>query len=657
MSDPSGLETAEFLVAALFNMPTGILIVERPTGRPILANRCFRELLGASAATDAEIASVHIAGAFTREDGSPFAADELPLRRTLADGQPHGASDIWLERPDGVRIALAARSARISHQRRDAAVLVIQDVSALRGEERQRRTAEILYRDLFDQATDGILVVTRDNSTTIVDANPAGEKLYGYDRGELSGLEAGKLSPPKQADGRASQPSFLESVKLARGDEAVRFPWRGRRKGGGLIELEMTVQPLRLEDSPDLLLIQARDVTRQRILEEDLRQAQKLEAIGVLAGGLAHDYNNLLTGVIGFTDLALDQLPTTGDEVTERVRHFLTQANRCSHRSSDLTRQLLTLSRRSRPASELLDLNATIERSLPMIQRLVGETITLRVVLAPEGCAIRGDGSEIEQVLINLAIHARDAMRRSGSVRIETKRYTADGASEDTLGLEAGEYVVLVVSDDGAEATDQVRVVEPYLTTRAGGHHAGIGLAVVNTVVERHGGRIFVDSRQADGCCRFTIALPCVTTEALPRASPMDGAVPHGTGSLLVVDDDGDVRDVTAILLERLGYTVTKARGGTEALELAARAKFDLVISDVVMPRMTGIELKRRLRLAHPSLRVLLVSGYADEAFAQDGVEASDSTALLRKPLSLESLARKVDELLREGTVPCRAGA
>ncbi len=634
----------EFLVATISHMPQGVLVVEVPTGRRILVNDRYRDLHGETASAGADAATLHDAVRLVREDGSPYPKDQLPLYRTLADGQPHAATDIWIEQRNGLRTPVAARSAPIPYRGMPAAILTVQDITEIKEQERARRAAEALYRRLFEHATDAILIVTPDDFK-IVEANPAAERLLGRDRAELAGatatsLSAGPAESTVQADFRAQR-------DVARAHGVAQFAWRAARKNGGPVDFEVALQPLPVEGSTEVLLLRARDVTRQRVLEDELRQSQKLEAIGLLAGGVAHDYNNILTGVIGFLELALEKLPQ--EPRLERVRKFVTEARRAANRSVELTRQLLTFSRRSPGSPALMDLNESVERAATMVQRLVGEPVKIEVSLAREGCPVHGDAGQLEQVLMNLAINARDAMPRGGTLKISTERYVADPAGARILDLAPGDYSTLVIADSGAGMSDSVksRIFEPFFTTKEIGRGTGLGLAVVHGIVQRHGGRIFVDSTPGQGT-RFTIVLPTVAGVAVGKRagdSGARGAPPRGTGSILVVDDDPMVREVTAAMLETLGYRVSKAASAAEALQVVERECLDMVVSDVVMPDTNGVELERRLRRERPQLKVLLVSGYARDAFERQGVGESDAV-LLKKPLTLESLGNRVREVL-----------
>lgn len=644
----------EFLKAAMHSMPAGVLVVEVPSGKPILANDRYLEFAGLPPALPGELAGAEDRSdvertidsmKFVRGDGSHYPADELPLARTLADGKAHAAVDLWVEQTSGFRIPVVARSAAVPYKGRAAAILTLQDVTNVKEQERARRSAEALYRRLFEEAADAILIMTPDDFK-IVEANPAAEKLLGRTRAELVGAAAPSLS----AESTEGQPraDFAAQREVARRAGDVRFPWRAARKKGGIVEFDVSLQPLPVEGTGALLILRGRDMTRQRVLEDELRQSQKLEAIGLLAGGVAHDYNNLLTGVIGFLELALDRLPEEPE--LDRVRKFMSEARRAANRSVDLTRQLLTFSRRQQGSPRVMDLNEAVERSSGMVQRLLGETIKLKVELEADGCPINCDSAQLEQVVMNLAINARDAMPRGGTLSVTTRRYVADPAGASILDLPPGDYSTLVISDSGTGMSDSVktRIFEPFFTTKEVGRGTGLGLAVVHGVVNRHGGKIFVDSVPGQGTT-FTIVLPTVLGVALDKRKNDSAAALNanlrGTGSILVVDDDPMVREVTSAMLEALGYKVFKASGAAEALEVVSRETLDLVVSDVVMPETSGVELERRLRHERPNLKVLLVSGYARDAFERQGIAESE-TQLLRKPLTLESLGRRVRELL-----------
>jgi signal transduction histidine kinase len=382
------------------------------------------------------------------------------------------------------------------------------------------------------------------------------------------------------------------------------------------------------------------DVTARVRLEEQLRQAQKLEAVGALAGGIAHDFNNLLTVILSLGGVALESLPS-GEPVREDLQEIISTARR----AEALTRQILAFARRQFTRPVDLDLNATIAGATKMIERLIGEHITVRLELAPDLPHVLADPRQLEQVLVNLAVNARDAMPRGGTLEVSTRRLGA--AAQDASG---GDRVQLVVADSGLgmDAETRARAFDPFFTTKEQGHGTGLGLAVVHGIVQQCGGAVRLDSAPGRGTT-VTIELPGVAAGArVPAAAPVPvpaRPVPAAAGrTILLVEDEPAVRAVALRVLERAGYRVLAATGGEAALRLAAEEpSIDLVLTDVVMPGMGGAALAERLRAARPGIRVLFMSGYS--ADLPKGL-APTGGGLLEKPFTPAALLARVAEAI-----------
>ncbi|HEY5629796.1 MAG TPA: PAS domain S-box protein, partial [Candidatus Limnocylindrales bacterium] len=481
----------------------------------------------------------------------------------------------------------------------------------------QERSRDELARlaAAIEQAADTIMVT--DASEQIVYANAALERASGYERSELIGQRPGILRSG------VHPPEHYETMRRAIREGR---PWTGdlvdRRKDGTLYELNTTISPV--VDAARRLVgwVQVgRDVTHERELEAQLRQAQKMEAVGRLAGGIAHDFNNLLTAIGGYAELLLSELPR-GDRAFEDAQEVL----RAADRASQLTRQLLAFGRRQVLQLEVIDLNAVIAGVVPMVRRLIGEDVALVTSLAPDLLPVTADRGQLEQVIVNLAVNARDAMPSGGTLTLATSSGTAarPGDGDGLVEGRPGRDVVLAVSDTGEGIDDDVRVhmFEPFYTTKKDGRGTGLGLATVYGIVEQSGGSIEVESRLGHGTT-FRIRLP-----AVDRRGPSKGApeIPTkqpspGTERILLVEDEPAVRRLAITALERWGYRVTAATSPDEALRLTASGidGLDLVITDVVMPGMTGFEMAVRLRSTRPDLPVLYVSGHAEEAVIHPG--------------------------------------
>jgi len=384
---------------------------------------------------------------------------------------------------------------------------------------------------------------------------------------------------------------------------------------------------------------------RLRVLEAQLLQAQKMESIGRLAGGIAHDFNNLLTVMCGGLELGMGKLPA--DHVS---RNYLVDVAEAARSAVVLTRQLLAFSRKELIAPKWLDLNEVIRRMRNMILRLLGEHIRFEMRCAPDLAPIRFDPGQVEQILLNLAVNARDAMPKGGTLTIETSAVTIDDASAaKDVDARPGTYVLLTFSDDGAGMSEEVRarLFEPFFTTKGAGKGTGLGLAMVYGAVQQNGGYIAVDSELNRGTS-FRIYLPSESRVAPGPAARAPLSAEPGTASILLVEDDRGVRQLAKDVLEGFGYTVHAFANGEEAL--AAIASLDpiaeLLITDVIMPGMNGRVLAERVAAFSPAIRVLFMSGYTQDIIAEHGV-LPGGIEFLAKPYSVTQLARRVQEVLQ----------
>jgi signal transduction histidine kinase len=405
--------------------------------------------------------------------------------------------------------------------------------------------------------------------------------------------------------------------------------------------------------APGVLVYTVRDLTRQRKLEDQLVQAQKMEAVGQLAGGVAHDFNNLLTVIMSYSSLLLSD-----PDATEAVRGDIQEISEAAQRAAALTRQLLAFSRKQVLQLRAVNVNAIVTDVQKMLHRLIGEDITLATNLDPDLALINADPGQLEQVLINLAVNARDAMAGGGVLTITTDNAELSEEHGDRhLGAMPGEYVMLAVTDTGSGMTQEVqqRLFEPFYTTKGPGKGTGLGLATVHGIVKQSGGDVYVYSELGHGTTfkvyfpRLTKAAETVMTTAEHRA-----VAPRGIETLLFAEDDEALRALGARVLTALGYNVLVARTGAEALKIVAEhsGTIDLVVTDVVMPEMNGSQLVGRVLEARPGIRVLFMSGYTDDEVMRRGV-IDGQTAFLQKPFTPDLLAHKVREVL---DAPSRGG-
>jgi signal transduction histidine kinase/ActR/RegA family two-component response regulator len=422
------------------------------------------------------------------------------------------------------------------------------------------------------------------------------------------------------------------------------------RLDGTVFDGEVTAIPFAFEGR-DGALVFVRDITgrkreeaERRGLEQQLRQAQKMESVGRLAGGIAHDFNNLLMIIQSYTHMLQDDLPS--DSALRKNTQEILQAAR---RAISLTGQMLAFSRKQISSPAVLDLNAVINDTAKMLKRLIGEDIEVRVAPANSLWTTSADSDQIVQVLMNLCINSRDAMPQGGVITMATGNITvAEGSILGHRYVAPGQYVQLSVSDTGTGISkdEQEQIFEPFFTTKEVGKGTGLGLAMVYGIVKQSGGYVWVDSEPGKGAC-FTIFLPRVQGAATDADTPLNtDAQPRGTETVLVAEDEEALRDAICGYLRDLGYTVLAASSGQQALSVARQQKkIDLLITDVVMPQMSGRELSQVLGSLRPDLKTIHMSGYMDDAVLRHGIQGMDAT-FLQKPFNLCTLARKVRDAL-----------
>ena len=484
-------------------------------------------------------------------------------------------------------------------------------------------------------------IISKTLNGVVTSWNPAAERLFGWSASEAIGRHISFLAPPDRYEEQAKNLERVRQGERVEHCETVRI-----RKDGTAIDVAITLSPVR--DRAGLLVGAskfAHDIQEKKLLEHQLRQAQKMEAVGQLAGGVAHDFNNLLTIITGYSDLLLQRLPQ-GDP----SRGLVEEIRRAGERSASLTRQLLAFSRKQVVAPRVLDLNALVADAETMLRRVIGEDIRLETALRPHLGRVKADSGQMEQVLMNLAINARDAMPQGGRLTIETEDVElSECYAHSHAGVPPGAYVLLAVSDTGCGMTPEVkaRIFEPFFTTKEPGKGTGLGLAVVHGIVKQAGGHVEVYSEPGVGTT-FKVYLPQVDPPARLCKSPSGRtAPPGGTETILLVEDEDGVRALIRHLLADCGYTVLEAFGGDEALLLAGQhpERIDLLVTDVVMPGLGGRKLADRLLAVHPEAKVLYLSGYTDDAVVRHGI-LHEEAPFLQKPFSLVGLAVKVREVL-----------
>ncbi len=506
------------------------------------------------------------------------------------------------------------------------------------------RTAELvaserLYRSTFDAAPVGIAHVGLDGRWLRV--NQRLRDLLGYAHGELPGVAS---------QGLHQSPGEVESWRqMAAGtrDRCVTDEKQLRRLDGGLVWARVNASVHRDEQGRALHFIAViEDITERRELEAQVRQASRMDAIGQLASGVAHDFNNILSVVISYSEMLAADM-----EEGDPMRADLGEIQRAGLRAADLTRQLLAFSRKQVLQLRSVDLNEVLLGMETMLRRLIGENVELTATRSPALRKILVDPGQMEQVIMNLAVNARDAMPRGGRLTLETaEQYLDEAFAREHAGVKPGPHVVLTVSDSGTgmDGPTLAQMFEPFFTTKEVGKGTGLGLATVFGIVRQSGGTITVRSELGEGTT-FKVYLPTQDQDSGARASSISPDHPTlcGTETILLVEDEERVRDLVRTILCRYGYNVLDAQGGGDALLLCEQhhRAIDLLLTDVVMPRMSGRQLAERLVAIHPALRVLYMSGYTDDVVVRHG--ALDSTIrFLQKPITPESLGRAVREAL-----------
>jgi PAS domain S-box-containing protein len=548
--------------------------------------------------------------------------DQYPFRYRRADGTP-----IWL--------LVSAAPILNAAGEFTGSVSMFTDISELKDAEQALMRSEARYRALFENARD--IIYTRDLDGRFTSINRAGEEVTGYSREEILGLNVMDL---------VTEP-FREPLRKRldkRTTEDGRNRTDIRTKDGRIVTLEVAHRTIYEDQRPVGVEAIARDVTEQLRLEEELRQAQKMEALGRLAGGVAHDFNNLLAIILGYADLLRQQHQNDADEPK------LEQIRKAARRGADLTNQLLAFSRKQVLSPQRVDLNAVIMDLRLLLAPILGENIELDAELDPALGAVMADRGQLEQVVLNLALNARDAMPAGGALTLTTRNTNSD-AVRDSLHLVTppGDYVELVVRDTGTgmDAATRARVFDPFFTTKERGRGTGLGLATVYGIVRQSGGFIEVASEPNSGAA-FHILLPRVEGPVAARpAEPEARATPGAGETILVAEDEDALRSMVAAFLQERGYHVLEAADAFQAIEAAAAhgGPIHLLLTDVVMPGMNGRQLADRLVSHHPELKVVYVSGYTDQAL-QPHEPAHNGFVFLQKPFSVDQLGVKIREAL-----------
>ena len=614
-------------------------------GRIVEANPAYRRMLGYSAE---ELGERTIFDLTHPED--------LETNRQLYDEMRVGRRSSYQIEKRFVRKDGSAFWGRLTaYPLRDASgqtthdIGLVEDVSEHRQAQKALQESTERLQAVLNAALDGIVLI--DTAGTIRLVNPSVRRMFGYVPEELLGQNVKILMPPPWKE---EHDGYLDNYR-ATGQARIIGIGRqveGRRRDGSTFPLDLAVSEVR-HGNELLFLGTLRDITERVRLEAEIRQAQKMEAIGRLAGGVAHDFNTLLGTILGYSEMLLAALPPDGT-----LRRPVEQIHRAALRGAQLTRQLLTFSRRQEVQARAVDLEKLLADVEVMLDRLIGEDIKLDRQVEPRLDHVWGDPGEFHQVVLNLIVNACDAMPLGGSLTLSLRNREADQEIAVKGGrLPPEPYVLLQVADTGVGMDEEVRkrIFEPFFTTKPPGKGTGLGLSTVHAIVRRSQGGIAVESRPGQGTT-FRIYLPRAgrpapeepepALEPEERAPARDAGGAHGT--ILLVEDDDMFRGLLQQVLESQGYQILAAENPAAALELAAAhgARIQLLLSDMVMPGGTGADLAHQLVARYPAMKVILMSGYTDDALASRAADHTTADAFLEKPFATQDLLRLIRELL-----------
>jgi PAS domain S-box-containing protein len=559
-----------------------------------------------------------------------------PVAESLQTGGPRESEMTF---PDGTTLFVRGYPVRDSKGQITGVVQVSLDTTERSRARETLRRREEYFRSLIENTSDIILI--QNANGTIRYISPAVEKVLGYKPRDLIGKRASEFIHPEDTQNLAD---ILADI-IQRPGETVVSDFRIRHRDGTWRTVEGVGKNLLNYPAVEGFVASLRDITERRQLEVQLRQSQRLQAVGKLAGGVAHDFNNLLTAITGYCDLLLNRAGPNSP-----LRKEILEIQKAGERASTLTHQLLAFSRKQVLQPKVLNLNTVVAEMHNMLRRLIGEDMDLATILSPDLGLVKADPGQIEQVIMNLAVNARDAMPQGGKLTIETANANlGEVYGHQHQAVQPGPYVMLAVSDTGCgmDTKTQSYIFEPFFTTKELGKGTGLGLSTVYGIVKQSGGYIWVYSELGRGTT-FRIYLPRVEdTIAKPESTAVRAGPTRGTETILVVEDEDGVRGLVCEILRESGYTVLDVRHSTDALSLCEKhqGRIHLMITDVVMPGMGGRELAERLTHLRPELKVLYMSGYTENAIVHHGV-LDEGTAFLQKPFMPDILARKVRDVL-----------
>ena len=615
------LMTEEIISEAVIESLPGIFYLFDDQLKPVRWNEIMEDVTQYS---PEEIARMHMLDFFGKEDRCKV---EASVQQVFASGK--ATVEVEVASKDNSKTPYLLSGRRVSVEGENYLVGMGIDIT-------KRRRLEEAFRDLFFYAPIGIFIVQNRKFKMV---NPGFQKITGYSEEELLAQDCLAL-----ATSEFKEKVRLNAVQMLKGKRTSPYEYQFQTKGAEIKWAMESVTTTSFNGKKSTIGY-FMDITERRRLEDQLTRAQKMEAIGILAGGIAHDFNNLLTALLGYGELMKMDL-----DKKDPHYYYTEEIMKTAVRGSTLTQQLLAFSRKQILQPRVISINALVANMERLLRRLIGEDIDLVTKIDPDLGAVRADKGQIEQIIMNLAVNARDAMPQGGKLTLETDDVFLDENYEQRhVEVKPGPYVMLAVSDNGIgmDAATQSHIFEPFFTTKQMGQGTGLGLATVYGIVRQSGGYIWVYSEPGQGTT-FKIYLPRVE-EPLESSEPKPVIVTElkGRETILLVEDDHALREVISRGLKKFGYKVLEAANGGEALLTCERQKspINLLLTDVVLPQMSGRELAERLRSLRSGMKVLYMSGYTENAIVNNGILKED-VGFLQKPFKVNVLVQKIREIL-----------
>jgi two-component system cell cycle sensor histidine kinase/response regulator CckA len=557
----------------------------------------------------------------------------LLRRQANVRGEPY---EIKAVRKDGSLFDALVWGQGISYDGRPASIGTLLDISERKRAETALKESEYRYRMLFEASSDSIFVMKED---LFFDCNSKTLEMFHCTRAQILGKTTALFSPPLQPDGSDSRAQAREKIHAAYAGQPQFFEWTHLKANGATFVAEVSLTRIDLA-ADALLLAMVRDISERKALEEQLLQAQKMEAIGILAGGVAHDFNNILSTIVGYSSLLQMKLQEEGP-----FKGYIERILTATERAANLTNSLLAFSRKQEIELQSLDINDAINGFHKILERMIGEDIDFSLNLTSQSLVVDADVRQIEQVLMNLANNSRDAMPRGGKLTIHTAAAVLDEAMGE---IPTGSYAVVTVVDNGPGISQDIQshIFEPFFTTKEVGKGTGLGLAIVYGIIRKHQGFIHVDSTPGQGTT-FRIYLPLNTQVVKKTTHRKQDKIPTGSETILLIEDDSAVRQVTRSLLEEFGYTVLEAANGVEGRDLFRQQQdnIQLILCDLIMPLLNGRETLAEIKKMRPAVKAIFMSGYTANIIAGEGI-TDPGMPLLLKPVNPASLLKEIRSIL-----------